>query len=218
MVDAPLGWITAPSGLVVVTDIDLLGDWPYRSRVAGGFELGEGLAVTVSDVPAGPVPVHGRRDRSGELAGLILPGTGSGEVPMGVGHVIACDLNALDAWRPDEPAGDRADVLVWGARAHRVDDRHHGRPAPVGGIGPGGIGPGGCELGWLDLPLAEADALAERLDRRWAVRAESHRHSRRHDVRRLLWGADAASLTVGGQDALVCRVGGPLSVRAPAAS
>lgn len=192
--ELPLGTVTAPSGVLVLGKagwIDYRQDgaplWSERAfaaAAAGGGHLHDGEAAVPATwgyesvaVPAAadrPLPVRARTApspfddepvvRTLEVS-LGLPwdhaAHGPGPVPLGDLPVDRCgmvlgDARALDGFEglSGESVDGLADLTYWGGHAEDAHAVFGGEPVS------GGSGP----HGFLDLPLAEATALAGRLE------------------------------------------------------
>ncbi|MFB6977523.1 hypothetical protein [Streptomyces scopuliridis] len=212
-----LGSVTAPSGVLVLGMAGWIDYWrelgqplSERARTAaasGGGHLHEWLCEAVA-VPAAddrPLTVRACTSPSPfdeeptistlEISlGLPWPGTVDGVVPVQLGDLpvdrcgmVIGDASGLDAWTGmnDEPANGLADVTFWGRYADDAHARFGGeRVERYGGDGP---------HGWLDLPVAEAAALAAELTawrgglRGKGVAVSLDRHTDYYRFRRAGW-------------------------------
>jgi hypothetical protein len=184
----PAAWMCEAVAVSAAADRAL----PVRARTAPSPFDG-GPTVAVLDVELG-VPWAGPS------------GTGSvrlGELPVDRTGMVVGDATALDGFTVDGESFDGlADVTYWGKYADEVHGLFGGRRVvpDAGGRGP---------RGWLDLPVAEAERIAARLEE-WVeqgpgsglmVSVDFHTHH--HLAQRAGWGHPllAGAVEVGG-----CRV------------
>jgi len=180
-----LGAVTAPSGVLVLGMAGWIDYWPQTgaglSQRAGSAAASGGGHLRVDDceavaVPASadrPLPVRASTSPSpfdGEPTIAVLevelgvpwplPGAKS-ELPLGDLPVDRCGMVVGDATALDGFVGlsggstnGLADVAYWGRHAEAVRAEFGGEH----------LGSPGSPWGWLDLPLAEAEAKAEALN------------------------------------------------------
>ncbi|MFD3655103.1 hypothetical protein [Streptomyces sp. NPDC058620] len=191
--DVDLGAVTAPSGTLVLGMAAWIDYWPQvgpplseraaeAAATGGGHLYGPGdageptawmcEAIAVPAAADRPLAVRARTSESpfdGEATiallevGLGLPWPGGASVRLGDLPVDRCgmvlgDARALDGFvgLDGDSTDGLADVTYWGRYEEDVHALFGGERIPQhAGQGP---------RGWLDLPLAEAEALAERLD------------------------------------------------------
>ncbi|MFD4660340.1 hypothetical protein ACFWP2_32510 [Kitasatospora sp. NPDC058444] len=176
-----LGFVTAPSGVVVLGMATWIDEWPRvgeplsvraaAAAKAGGGHLREWEyeAVAVPAAADRPLAVRATTEPSLfdeeptiatlEVAlGLPWPeGVDSpvllGDLPVDRGGMVVGDSVGLDAWTglEDEPADGLADLSYWGRHGKDAHERFGGERMSPYG---GEDGP----YGWLDLPVAEAAA------------------------------------------------------------
>ncbi|MFJ2717608.1 hypothetical protein [Streptomyces sp. NPDC087437] len=184
-----VGFVTAPSGVLVLGMAGWIDYWrelgqPLSERAravaaSGGGHLREELCEAVAVPADGDRPLRVRAstspspfDEEPTIAvlevdlGLPWPDSADrstlvqlGDLPVDRSGMALGDASGLDAWTgmDDEPADGLADVSCWG---RHEDDAH----AEFGGDRIPQYGVDGL-YGWLDLPLAEAEALAAELTR-----------------------------------------------------
>ncbi|MFD8480394.1 hypothetical protein [Kitasatospora sp. NPDC059673] len=178
-----LGFVTAPSGVLVLGMASWIDYWPElglplseRARVAaasGGGHLWDGECEAVA-VPAArdrELRVRARTALSWYTeepvislleVDLGLPWTGPddapvplGDLPVDRGGMVVGDGVGLDAWigLEGEPADGLADVTYWGLHAPDAHAQFGGQRMPADG-----------SWGWLDLPVAKAEALVAEIE------------------------------------------------------
>jgi len=191
---APFGEITVPSGQLAVFDIGLVGYLPRPAL--------EPAIVKVTVPSDRPLPVIGVPVGRGRFADCwdhvaVVLGKGDvhnskklGEVGVDFARIVCMDHAALDHWEHEDSLDGKADFVFWGrdelplARAtgaKRVDEGY----------------------GWRDLPVAEAEAKADRAARlkaehRWLLATDLRPHSHHYhvlaDARSNAYGAGALEL------------------------
>jgi hypothetical protein len=165
-----LGHLRAPSGVVALLDMGLLGPWcvdPEAHRAGLGAAVARGPApfvvaglqgVALTGLPRDrELPVFGVRVEGGEFKGLwqavfleIQPGVPAartvelGAVVVDTGRVLCADADALSAWVHEEPIDGLADFVFWG----------DGAAATAAVTGATDLGEG--LFGWLDVPYDDA--------------------------------------------------------------
>lgn len=171
--DRVLGEIRVPSGKLAIFDIGLMG---YLPRAAL-----EPAIVTCPVPPDRALPVTGTLVGRGRFAdcwdhvaipigdGEIVGARKLGEVGVDFARLACIDHAALDAWQHEDSLDGRADVVFWG-RDDRLLARAIGAPRSAEGYG------------WVDLPLAEAEAKLDAIARvksehRWLVAIDFRPHS-----------------------------------------
>ncbi|MFI5528874.1 hypothetical protein ACIA8O_10015 [Kitasatospora sp. NPDC051853] len=210
-----LGSVTAPSGVLVLGTAGWIDHWretgaPLSVRAAeavatGGGHLRDGEAEVVVVRAAADRPLRVRATTRPSLfdeeptiavleVALGLPWNAGqpgpvllGDLPVDRCGMVVGDASGLDVWTgpADEPLDGLADVFYWG----RYEDGAHAR------FGGERIAEDDVEAsyGWLDLPLAEAVALAAEIEvwqgglhsRGVAVGVEEHTDF--HRFRRAAW-------------------------------
>jgi hypothetical protein len=168
-----LGEITVPSGTLAVFDVGLVG---YLPRPA----LEPALVTTA--VPANrALPIVGRRLGKGRFAdcwdhvavrlgdGTVTASRKLGEAGVDFARLVCMDHAALDHWQHEDSLDGLADFVFWGRDAAALART---MKAPATGEG----------YGWLDLPLAEAEAKALAADtikaeNRWLLAMDLRPHS-----------------------------------------
>jgi hypothetical protein len=168
-----LGEITVPSGTLAVFDVGLVG---YLPRPA----LEPALVTTT--VPANrALPIVGRRLGKGRFAdcwdhvavrlgnGTVTASKKLGEAGVDFARLVCMDHGALDHWQHEDSLDGLADFVFWGRDAGALA-RAMKAPATSEGHG------------WIDLPLAEAEAKALEADtlkaaNRWLLATDLRPHS-----------------------------------------
>ncbi|MGC4079424.1 MAG: hypothetical protein QM702_20770 [Rubrivivax sp.] len=171
-----LGYVESRSGVLTVVDFGLLGAWTdapcgqaARAALAQrsyAFEHAGVPAVAVPVPPNRELAVMGLRFDDGELQDLwqavyvdVVPNAQpartieAGRVIVDEARIGFFDLDALAAWRHDEPLDGKADVVFWGLHGREVAQRFsapHDAEEDV--------------YGWKDMPLPQAHAFATQLD------------------------------------------------------
>ncbi|MCL8014195.1 hypothetical protein [Streptomyces sp. AS02] len=178
-----LGVVTAPSGVLVLGMASWIDYWPQLGggslseragavASAGGGHVQDWLCELVG-VPVArdtPLPVRATTAASPFDGGptiavlevdLGLPWTADepvllGDLPVDRCGMVLGDAIALDSWTGDgHPSTDGlADVFYWGGDVNEVHEAFGGDVI---------VQNGSRVRGWLDLPLAEAEALADSL-------------------------------------------------------
>ena len=171
-----LGYITSRSGVLLVADFGLFGAWAgnppgpaVRSALAQGrygFEHAGVPGIAIPNVPVNTeLPVSGLRIDGGPFNGLwqaifvdFVPQPRAAST-VEVGRVVVddaragfFDIDAAAAWKHDEAVDGRADVAFWGLQGEEVARR----------FGAGRIE--GDNFGWVDLPIAQAQGVAQQLE------------------------------------------------------
>lgn len=180
-----IGTITAPSGMLAFAMAGWADVWPNtgaplsqrggQAAEAGGVHVSDGLAeaVIVQADPGRPLPVRATTapspfDGSATIAVLEValgvpwraaPGSDSillGDLPVDRCGMVLGDAAALDGFvgLGGESIDGLADLSYWGKHANAVQ----------GELGGERLGSPGRPHGWLDVTLAEADALKDRLE------------------------------------------------------
>jgi len=147
-----IGEVTAPSGKLAIFDVGLVGFLPREALEP---------ALIVVDVPRDrALPVLGQRVGSGRYAdrwdhvavvlaeGVIATSTKLGEAGVDFARLACMDLGALDHWQHEDSLDGKADFLFWGRDAGTLAKLMRA-PAQAEGHG------------WLDLPVAEAEAKSD---------------------------------------------------------
>jgi hypothetical protein len=138
-----LGHVTAPSGVLALVDMGLLGGWRFEAeahREALGAAVARGPSpfaiaglegVAIPGLPRDrAMPVVGVRLDGGEFANLwqavfveVQPGVEAvhtlevGELVIDTERLLVADADALSAWVHDEAIDGRADFVFWGEAA-----------------------------------------------------------------------------------------------------
>lgn len=171
-----LGYVTSRSGALVLADFGQFGAWAHdpptavlRAALAQGryaFEHAGVFGVAIPGVPTNTeLPVRGLRIDEGPFRGLwqaiFIDFVASPHAARTIeaGHIVVdaaragfFDVDAVAAWKHDEPVDGRADVVFWGAQAEDVARRFQ---APSLGDG---------NFGWEDLAVPQAHQLATQLE------------------------------------------------------
>jgi hypothetical protein len=175
-----LGEITVPSGTLAVFDVGLIGYLPREALEP---------ALVTTQVPADrPLPVIGHRVGVGRFADcwdhvavelgdfgsdqpatLITHAKKLGEAGVDFARLVCMDHRALDHWKHEDSLDGRADFVFWGRDA----------AALAKAIGAPSIKEG---HGWTNLPIAEAEAKADKAERikaerRWLLATDYRPHS-----------------------------------------
>jgi hypothetical protein len=168
-----LGVVTAPTGRLCVFDVGLVGFLPRPALEP---------ALVVADVPRDrELAVVGQRVGKGRFAdcwdhvaitiddGEVAHAKKLGEAGVDFARLICMDKGALDHWQHEDSLDGLADFVFWGRdeiqlakamRAPRIRDGY----------------------GWTDLPVAEAEAKADRAavlkaDNHWLLAMDLRPHS-----------------------------------------
>jgi hypothetical protein len=161
--DVALGEVTAPSGTLVIFDVGLVG---YLPRAAL-----EPMFVEVAVPRDRALRVTGTRVGSGRYAdcwdhvsielgaGEVAASRELGEAAVDFARLVCIDRAALEHWRHEDALDGRADVVFWG----------RDEVALAKALGAKRLGKEG--YGWADLPVADAEA---RADRAAQLKAEHH--------------------------------------------
>src|SRR3569623_729455 len=157
-----LGEITVPSGTLCVFDVGLVGYLPRPALEP---------ALVKAQVPADrALAVVGQRVGKGRYADCwdhvaVRIGDGSvthskelGEAGVDFARLVCMDHGALDHWQHEDSLDGLADFLFWGRAAGSLA-RAMRAPAQTEGYG------------WIDLPVADADAKALAASK---IKAENH--------------------------------------------
>ncbi|MGE5182326.1 MAG: hypothetical protein ACM31C_09710 [Acidobacteriota bacterium] len=168
-----LGTITVPTGKLAVFDVGLVGYLPREAL--------EPQLVTC-EVPSGrELLVVGTRvgkGRFGDCWDHVAVKLGSGEIAsskklgeagVDFARLVCMDLGALDHWQHEDSLDGRADFVFWGRDAELLAQAMRAPATPEG-------------HGWIDLPVAEAEAKAlqaERLkeEHHWLLATDFRPHS-----------------------------------------
>lgn len=168
-----LGEVLAPSGKLAIFDVGLVGYLPRPAL--------EPAIVKAAVPPDRPLPVIGVPVGKGRFAECwdhvaVILGAGEvassrklGEAGVDFARLICIDHAALAHWVHEDSLDGRADFVFWGRdeaqlakamRAPRVKEGH----------------------GWVDLPLAEAEARSDeaarrKADNRWHLATDLRPHS-----------------------------------------
>ena len=155
-----LGEITVPSGKLAIFDVGLVGYLPREALEP---------AIVTCDVPSdralrvlgAPVGKGRFKDCWDHVAvsiggGEIVSSKKLGEAGVDFARLVCMDHAALDAWQHEDSLDGKADVVFWGR-----DDRMlaHAMNAPRTEEG----------YGWMNLPVAAAEAKSDELARKKAV-------------------------------------------------
>ena len=168
-----LGEITVPSGTLAVFDVGLVGYLPRPAL--------EPALVTVAVPNDRALPIVGRRVGKGRFAdcwdhvavrlgdGRVTASTKLGEAGVDFARLVCMDHGVLDHWQHEDSLDGLADFVFWGRDAGALA---RAMKAPATGEG----------FGWIDLPLAEAEAKALEADTlkaasRWLLATDLRPHS-----------------------------------------
>ncbi len=195
-----LGSITVPSGTLAIFDVGLMGYLPREAL--------DPLLVCLQVPSDRALPVIGARVGAGrfaacwdhvaiQLAGEARPIARArklGDAAADFARLICMDRAAIDHWQHEDSLDQLAD-FVFSGRDDAALARALGAKRLAAGEG----------HGWHDLPLADAEALADRAavlkaENRWLVATELRPHSHHFEI----LGAARASPTGAG----VLEVGG----------
>ena len=168
-----LGEVSAPSGRLAIFDIGLVGYLPREALepMIVTCEVPRDRALRVVGAPIG----KGRFADCWDHVAVVL-GDGEithskklGEAGVDFARLVCMDHAALDAWEHEESLDGTADVVFWGR-----DERllAHVMNAPRLDEG----------YGWLDLPLAQAEAKHMAIERKkaqnkWLLAIDYRPHS-----------------------------------------
>jgi hypothetical protein len=159
-----IGECTAPSGKLALFDIGLVGFLPREAL--------EPMLVVI-DVPRDrELAVLGQRVGSGRFADCwdhvaVQLGDGDadvassrklGEAAVDFARLVCMDREVLGAWKHDDSLDGKADVVFWGRDAAALAKAMGAPTNPEG-------------YGWTEIPIAAAEAHAERAAR---LKAEHH--------------------------------------------
>lgn len=171
-----LGHVTIKSGILAILDFGFApafagspaGAQAARMTIQRGgyaFSWNEAPAIAIPNVPTGTYPVSSLRFDGGEFDGLrqavmidFVPNPVAartielGRVLVDNARIGLFDVDALQHWNEDHPVDGRADVVFWGLHEKEVAQRIN---APH--LGSDGYG-------FTNLPVSDAEALAQRLD------------------------------------------------------
>jgi hypothetical protein len=171
--DLVLGEITVPSGQLGIFDIGLFGYLPLPALEP---------AIVKAEVPRDrPLAVVGRKVGVGRFAerwdhvsivlgdGVAVATKKLGEAGVDFAHLAFLDLALLPHWQHDDSLDGRADVIFSG-RDERLLASAMVAPRATDGYG------------WVDLPLAQAEAKADvaarkKAENRWLLDIELRPHS-----------------------------------------
>ncbi len=168
-----LGKVTAPSGKLAIFDIGLFGFLPREAL--------EPALIVVDVPPDRPLAVVGERVGSGRFKsnwahvsvilddGVIATSRKLGEAGVDFARLVCMDTGALDHWQHEDSLDGKADFVFWGRDAVTLAKLMRA-PAQAEGYG------------WLDLPVAEADAKADQAARtkaanHWLLATDLRPHS-----------------------------------------
>jgi hypothetical protein len=168
-----LGSITVPSGTLAIFDIGLAGYLPREALLPAIVK-----ALVPADRPLDVVgmPIgFGRYKHSWDHVSIVL-GDGDvvasrklGEAGVDFARLACMDLDAFDHWVHDESLDGKADVVFWGR-----DEKLLAKAVRAQRAGEG--------YGWVDLPVAEAEAKYDLVGRtksenKWLLAADFRPHS-----------------------------------------
>jgi hypothetical protein len=185
LVDGPvnLGSITVPSGTLALFDVGLMGYLPREALepmlICAKVPADRALAVTATRVG------KGRFADAWDHVAIALGAPGHHDVARSVklgkaavdfARLIAMDRAAIDHWRHEDSLDQLADFVFWGRdEAQLAKALGAKRLTPAEGYG------------WIDLPFAEAEALADRAaalkaENHWLLSTELRPHSHHFDI------------------------------------
>lgn len=186
LADGPinLGSITVPSGTLAIFDVGLMGYLPRealdpmlicaqvpedRALPVTGTRVGKGRFADAWDHVAIAVGAPGPHDvaRSVKL----------GKAAVDFSRLIAMDRAAIDHWRHEDSLDQLADFVFWGRDEAQLAKALGARRLAAGGEG----------HGWIDLPFADAEAMADRAaalkaEHHWLLTTELRPHSHHFDI------------------------------------
>jgi hypothetical protein len=185
-----LGEVLAPSGKLAIFDVGLVGYLPRPAL--------EPAIVKAAVPPDRPLPVVGVPVGKGRFAECwdhvaVVLGTGEvasskklGEAGVDFARLICIDHAALAHWVHEDSLDGRADFVFWGR-----DEAQLAKAMRAPRVGEG--------YGWVDLPLAEAEARSDeaarrKADNRWLLATDLRPHSHHFHA---LSAARASSLGAG---------------------
>ena len=169
----PIGSITCPSGMLGIFDIGLMGFLPRPALEP---------AIVKTPVPANQeLRVVGERVGRGRFADCwdhiaVVLGDGEihsskklGEAGVDFARLVCMDHGSLDAWQHDDSLDGLADVMFWGRDEKKLAAAIGAPRTPDG-------------YGWMDLPVADAEAKileCERLkaENKWLLATDFRPHS-----------------------------------------
>lgn len=176
----PLGSIIVPSGTLAIFDVGLMGYLPRealdpmlicapvpgdRALPVVGTRVGKGRFAACWDHVAIELaePDHGEIAHSRKL----------GEAAVDFARLICMDRAAIDHWRHEDSLDQLADFVFWGRDEAALAKTLGARRLPPGA---------GDGYGWTNLPLAEAEAKADRAaelksEHKWLLATDLRPHS-----------------------------------------
>lgn len=177
-----LGSITVPSGTLAVFDVGLMGYLPLdalepllvtaqvprdRALAVMGTRLGTGRFADRWD----HVVIELADAAPGDERPAIARARKLGDAAVDLARLSFMDRAALEHWRHEDSLDQLADVVFWGRDADALA-KALGARRLANGEG----------HGWTDLPLAEAEAKADRAatlraEHRWLLTCELRPHS-----------------------------------------
>jgi hypothetical protein len=171
-----LGYVSSRSGVLLVADFGLFGAWEgsppgnaIRAALGGGsygFDHEGVSGVAIPGVPVGvDLPVSGVRLEGGAFGGLWqaifvdFVREPHAARTIQAGHVLVdearagfFDIDAVAAWKHEEPVDGKADVAFWGLHGEEVARRFNAPRMEDD------------TFGWTDVPLGQAHQVAQQLD------------------------------------------------------
>jgi hypothetical protein len=204
-----LGSITVPSGTLALFDIGLMGYLPRetldpmlictqvpsdRPLAVVGTRVGKGrfadcwdhVSVELADrldAPELRERSDARREAVDSGAPRSVPGHREvtharklGEAAVDFARLICMDRAAIDHWQHEDSLDQLADFVFWGR-----DDAALARALGARRL------PGGDGYGWINLPMAEAEAKADRAaqlksENKWLLATDLRPHSHHFDA------------------------------------
>jgi hypothetical protein len=169
-----LGAVTAPSGTLAIFDVALMG---YLPRAAL-----DPLMICIDAPRDRPLAVIGTRVGKGRFAdcwdhvaielsaGDVARSRKLGEAAVDFARLLVIDRAAIDAWQHEDSLDQLADFVFWGRDEAALAKATGARRLPEG------------HHGWHDLPLADAEARADRAaalkaEHGWQLASELRPHS-----------------------------------------
>jgi len=180
----PLGSITVPSGTLAIFDVGLMGYLPREALdpmlICAPVPGDRALAVVGTRVGKGRF-AHCWDHVAIELAEPGDEATHSrklGEAAVDFARLICMDRAAIDHWQHEDSLDQLADFVFWGRDEAALAKALGARRLPPGA---------GDGFGWINLPVAEAEAKADRAaelkaEHKWLLATDLRPHSHHFEV------------------------------------